>query len=145
NISSPGETTISVRASAEGHAPRLVSIRIRRVENLSTELPDARIGAGTSYDDVASDPEAKRGTRVALEGSVLEERTENFATVVLLDVKSGCNSPPCVAKVTYGAKAMVGSGDPVVAVGRVVGAVDGPRQNTKIPAIAAELVVKAAK
>src|SRR6185436_5881158 len=67
NISSPGETSISVRASATGHAPRLVAIKIRRVDNLAVELPETRIGAGTSYDDVASDPEAKRGTRVAFE------------------------------------------------------------------------------
>ena len=36
-------------------------------------------------------------------------------------------------------------GDPVIAVGQVVSSVAGPRENSKIPAISAEFVVKAPK
>ncbi|HVJ18310.1 MAG TPA: hypothetical protein VM686_22980, partial [Polyangiaceae bacterium] len=145
NVSSAGETTITVRASAGGHAPRLVPIRIRRVENLSSEIAAARAQGAASYAGIGAEPESKRGTPVVLDGSVIEARTENFATVMLLDVKSGCSTPPCLVKVTYGAKAMISSGDPVVAVGKVSGGANGPRENSTIPAIAADFVVKAGK
>ncbi len=145
NVSTAGETTITVRAWAGSHAPRLVPIRIRRVENLSSEVAAARAQGAASYAGISVEPNNKRGTPVVLDGSVLEARTENFATVMLLDVKSGCTSSPCLAKVTYGAKALVTSGDAVVAVGRVSGGVDGPRENSTIPAVAADFVVKAVK
>jgi hypothetical protein len=64
---------------------------------------------------------------------------------MLLVEKCGSLAPPCLVKVTYGAKAMITSGDPVVAVGKVSGSVSGPRENSTIPAVAAEFVVKAGK
>jgi hypothetical protein len=145
NVSTEGETTITVRASAGNHAPRIVPIRIRRVANLSDEIETARAQGAATYAGIGAEPKDKKGTPVVLDGSVLEARTENFATVMLLDVKTGCAAPPCLAKVTYGAKTLVTSGDDVVAVGRVSGGVDGPRENSTIPAVAADFVVKSPK
>jgi hypothetical protein len=145
NVSAQGETTVTVRASAKDQAPRLVPVKIKRVANLASEVARARASAVGSYAEIAGAPESKLGVAVAWDGTVIEARTENFASVVLLDVKSGCAKAPCLARVTYGARAQFASGDRVTAVGKVAGAVDGPRENTRVPAISAEFVVKASK
>jgi hypothetical protein len=145
NVSAQGETTVMVRASAPNQAPRLVPVKIKRVGDLASEVAKAKESAVRSYAEIAGAPDSKRGVLVAFDGTVIEARTENFASVVLLDVKSGCAKAPCLARVTYGARAQFASGDRVTAVGKVTGAVDGPRENTRVPAISAEFVVKAGK
>jgi hypothetical protein len=60
----------------------------------------------------------------------------------LLDVKSGCSSPPCLARVTVGEKTPLNDGANVSAFGNISGAVDGPHQGTRIPTIAADFVLK---
>lgn len=143
NVSAHGETTITVRASAPNQAPRLVPVKVKRVADLKPELEKIRATAVSSYAEIASDPESKHGVTVALDGTVIEARAEHFASVLLLDVKSGCPKAPCFAKVTYGARVPFANGERVTAVGKVSGSVEGPRANTLVPAVAAEFVIRA--
>ncbi len=141
NVSSVGETTIVVRASAPEHAPRLFPIRVRRVESLEAEA--ARFGARAtrSYVAISSDFAAKRGWAVAFEGEVIEARSENHTTIALLDVTSGCPSRPCLARLVHGARASLEKGATVRVYGHVNGAVGGPKTGTQIPEIAVDFVL----
>jgi hypothetical protein len=142
SVSSLGETNITVRADAKDQAPRLVPVRVRRVQSLTAEAALVRATATTSYAAIARDPESQRGLAVALDGSVVEARTDAFTSVLLLDVKSGCPSAPCLARVTVGEKTQLKDGANVSAFGTITGAVDGPHQGTRIPTIAADFVLK---
>jgi hypothetical protein len=133
NVSSVGETTIVVRASAPDHAPRFFPIRIRRVASLQEEAASFAQGATRSYATIASELEKKRGWKVALDGEVVESRTENHTSIILLDVSSGCARRPCLARVVHGAHTQLKPGDRISVHGQISGAVDGPRSGMKIP------------
>ena len=75
----------------------------------------------------------------------VEARTENYNTVLLMDVQSGCAHAPCLARITYGAPYSLAAGDKFSAFGEVVGVVDGPRSGSKIPEIRADFLLKAGK
>ncbi len=75
----------------------------------------------------------------------VEARTENYNTVVLMDVQGGCAHPPCLARVTYGAPFSLAAGDKFSAFGEVQGVVDGPRSGSKIPEIRADFLLKVGK
>jgi hypothetical protein len=119
-----------------------VPVKVRRVQSLAAEAASLRTRATTSYAALQAAPEGQRGLAVALDGSVVEARAEAFTTVVLLDVKSGCGAPPCLARVNVGEKLALKQGGVVSVFGSVTGAVDGPRAGTRIPAIAADFVLK---
>jgi hypothetical protein len=142
SVSSNGETTVVVRANVPDLAPRLSTLKVKRVTSLSGEAALVRARATTAYTAVAADPEGQRGLSVALDGSVVEARTDSFTTVLVMDVKSGCKAPPCLARVTWGAKVNLSSGDPVGVFGVLAGSVEGPRSGTRIPAITADFVLK---
>jgi hypothetical protein len=141
-VSAVGETTVVVRAVAPDQAPRLVPIRERRVTSLAAETERVRPQATTSYAAIAQPTDAQRGLLVLLEGSVLEARAESFATVFLMETKSGCAAAPCLLRVTWGSKSSFAEGDVVSVFGALIGAVDGPRSGTKIPSVNASFVSK---
>lgn len=142
SVSSNGETTVVVRANVPDLAPRLSTLKVKRVTSLAAEATLARGRATTSYAAIATDTDGQRGLSVALDGTVVEARTDSFTTALVMDVKSGCKAPPCLARVTWGAKVTLASGDPVGVFGVLGGSVDGPRSGTRIPAVTAEFVLK---
>jgi hypothetical protein len=142
SVSSNGETTVVVRASVPDLAPRLSTLKVKRVASLSEEANLARTRNTTSYVALSVDPDGQRGLSVALDGSVVEARSDSFTTILVMDVKSGCKAPPCLARVTWGAKAVLASGDPISVFGSLQGSVEGPRSGTRIPAVAADFVLK---
>jgi hypothetical protein len=144
SVSAPGETNVVVRASAPEHAPRLVPIRVRRVDNLATEAATLRGSATSSFAQLEK-PDEKRGLSVALDGSVLEARTESFVSILLLDVKSGCSTPPCLARISLGTKLSFAESENVSVFGTLSGSVEGPKSGTRIPAIHADFVLKGRK
>lgn len=145
SVSAVGETTIDVRASVPERAPRLAPIHVKRVARLSDEAPAYRARAEADYAAIAADPAAKKGARVALDGTATDVRIDNHVTVLLLDVHQGCASPPCLVRVLYGARADLANGDAASAFGTLAGAVDGPRTGSKIPNVIAEFVVRGHK
>ena len=144
-VSAVGETSIVLRAAAPNHAPRLVSMRVRRVADLAEEAKLFKARATTSYDALGSDLQAKRGWAVAFDGEVNEIRNEAYSSVILVDVRSGCRTPPCLARVVHGARAELERRDKITVCGQLAGAVDGPRTGSKIPELVADFVVKASK
>jgi hypothetical protein len=145
NVSAPGETTITVRATSKDSAPRLFPLRVKRVDSLAREAERVRLRATSNYAAIADQAETKRGWTVALDGVSVDARTENYNTVVVMDVQGGCAHAPCLARVTYGAPFSLSQGDKFSAFGEVVGLVDGPRSGSKIPEIRAEFLIKATK
>jgi hypothetical protein len=142
SVSSLGETNITVRADAKDQAPRLVPVRVRRVQSLAAEATALRANATGDYSAIERDPDGQRGLAVAFEGSVVEARVDAFTTVLLLDVKSGCSHAPCLARVSVGEKTPLKDGTDVSVFGSLTGAVDGPHAGTRIPAVAADFLVK---
>ncbi|MEO7034364.1 MAG: hypothetical protein ABI548_10745 [Polyangiaceae bacterium] len=145
NVSAPGETTIVVRASSKDAAPRLFPLRVKRVDSLVHEADRVRQRATSNYASIANQAEGKRGWAVALDGSVVDARTDNYNTVVVMDVTGGCSHAPCLARIVYGAPFTLARGDKFSAFGEVSGVVDGPRTGTKIPEVRADFLLKASK
>jgi hypothetical protein len=145
NVSAPGETTIVVRATGKDTAPRLFPLRVKRVDSLVREAERVRQRATSNYAAIADQAGTKRGWAVALDGLSVDARTENYNTLVVMDVQSGCPHAPCLARVTYGAPYSLSPGEKFSAFGEVLGLVDGPRSGSKIPEIRADFLLKAAK
>jgi len=145
NVSAPGETTITLRATSKNGAPRLFPLRVRRVDSLTREAERLRPQATSSYATIAEQPETKRGWAVALDGTVVDARSENYSTVIVLDVSGGCTRGPCLARVTYGAPFTLARGDKLSVFGAVDGVVEGPRTGSKIPQVRADFLLKAGK
>jgi hypothetical protein len=141
-VSAIGETTVVLRAVAPDQAPRLIPIRVRRVASLASETERIRPQATSSYAAIAQPTQTQRGLQVLFDGSVIEARAENFTTFFLMETKSGCASPPCLLRVTWGNKGTFTEGDPVSVFGTLSGSVDGPRSGTRIPSITASFVMK---
>ncbi len=145
NVSAPGETTIVIRASSKDAAPRLFPLRVKRVDSLAHEADRVRQRATSNYASIADQAEGKRGWAVALDGSVVDARTDNYNTVAVMDVQGGCAKAPCLARIVYGAPFTLARGDKFSAFGEITGVVDGPRTGTKIPEIRADFLIKANK
>jgi hypothetical protein len=141
NVSAVGTTTITVRASAPDHAPRLFPLEVRRVDNLRDEARAFAKRAADAYSAVTTKPAPKRGLAVALAGRVTDVRSEGHTSVMLLEVTRGCEKKPCLARLVYGAKAPVSQGDRLTAYGHLSGAVDGPRPGDEIPEIRVDFLL----
>lgn len=142
NVSSLGETTIVVRASAKDYAPRLMPVRVRRVESLAKEAERLRKQMTSSYNALTSQMDVNHALDVALEGFVSDVRSESYTTVVLLDIKDGCAKGPCLVKVSCGTALSLSKRDKVQTIGKLVGSVDGPRTGSRIPHVSADFLVK---
>jgi hypothetical protein len=140
NVSAPGETTITVRASVKDNAPRLFPLRVRRVESLAREAEKLRQKAVSDYALIG--PEAKRGASVAFDGTTVEASADDYASVILMDIKNGCPHTPCLARIRYGARSGLVSGDAFSVFGELQGTVEGPHAGTHIPEIRADFLLK---
>lgn len=145
NVSAPGETTIVIRATSKDMAPRLFPLRVKRVDSLAREADRVRQRATSNYAKIADQPQNKRGWAVALDGSVVDARTENYNTVAVMDVQGGCTQAPCLVRLVYGAPFTLARGDKLSAFGEISGVVDGPRTGSRIPEVRADFLIKADK
>jgi hypothetical protein len=135
SVSTAGETTIFVRASADQHAPRLFPLHVKRVQSLRAEAQAFSAGATQGLASISADPELKKGWKVVLAGTLVETRSEHHTSISLLEVKQGCSLEPCLVRLLYGAEMPLGKGEPLRAFGHVLGAVAGPRAGSKIPEV----------
>lgn len=142
SVSSAGETTIVVRATSQDHAPRLVPVRIRRVESLTDEAERLKGESRAPYASFGTGGDKNKGQSLLFDAIVVETRTDSHTTVLLLNVTSGCSGGNCLARVIYGAKLALKKDQAVTVSGTLAGAVDGPRAGTKIPELRADLVVR---
>lgn len=142
SVSSAGETTIVVRATSPDHAPRLVPVRIRRVESLAEEGERLKNESRAPYASFSAAAEKSKGQSVLFDAVVVETRSDSHTTVLLLNVTSGCSGGNCLARVIYGARLALKKDQAVTVSGTVAGAVDGPRTGSKLPELRADLVVR---
>ena len=142
NVSSVGETTITVRATAPNHAPRLVPVRVKRVKSLVDEATAFRKRATDSYSGIASDIDSKQGWAIVLHGTVVEARSEDHTTIVLLEARRGCTDAPCMARLVHGAKVQLKKNESITAYGRVTRAVAGLRKGKKVPEVAVDFILR---
>ncbi len=119
NVSSVGNTTIIVRASAPGRAPRLAPIRVRRVQSLAEEALRFRARATTTYSALSENTEQKLGWSVALSGKVVEATADGFRAHLVLQVDEKPCSEPCLVSLVLGDKSKFGVGDRISAYGYV--------------------------
>jgi hypothetical protein len=96
---SSATTSIELRASAQGRAPRTVHLALKRVASLEAEAKAAEKTPLLTYDQVALDIASKVGQRAVVAGEVLEARTAGHQTVALIIDTRGCAVGPCVARV----------------------------------------------
>jgi hypothetical protein len=144
NIDSVGETTIVVRADAEGQAPRFVNVVIRRVPDLAAEADRVRVGAATAYADVLAAASGGTEAPVSVMGTVEESRTVDNATTILLDVKTGCDAPPCWAKILLSQRYSADKGTLLEAHGTTRQTVQSPFGSALIPVVQATFAVRRA-
>jgi hypothetical protein len=64
---------------------------------------------------------------------------------VLLDVDSGCEETPCLARLLYGQKRELAKDTQIRVFGRIDGAVDGPRTGHKIPEVRVDFILDGPK
>jgi hypothetical protein len=140
-----GDNSFTVRATLKDHAPRLISVNVRRSDNLEREATQARGSAQSSYQEIVRAPDASSGLRVWLEGQLFDLRRDGYTSVLLVDVKNGCKKAPCLAKLLYGTEVQIEKGRSVKAFGKLLRFVDGPRTGERIPELRADLVVAGAK
>jgi hypothetical protein len=144
NVSSVGQTTITVRAAAKDLAPRLAKIEVKRVGSLEDEARKVEPDSIAEYDEVGGNIAAHEGKAVAWSGKVVEARARE-TTIVLLDVESGCEDSPCLTRLLYGQKRELAKDTRIRVYGRVGGAVEGPRTGHEIPEIRVDFMLDGPK
>jgi hypothetical protein len=142
SVESVGETTITVRADAPDQAPRFVMLRVKRVDDLRKEAALYRQTAADSYSAYAQNIDSKLGLAVAADGYVEEARIDGQTTIVLLDVNTGCQHAPCLARLIYGGRLSLKNHEKISAFGRLGRAVEGIREGVKVPEIRVEFIVR---
>lgn len=145
NVSSVGATQIEVRARMAGMAPRLSSIKVRRVDSLEKAARD--FGAGeqaVSYPVLLTDVAGSLGKAVTLTGEVAEVKKQGYQTVMLLEVAeaSGCAAGACTVRLVQGAENAVRRGDTLRVFGHVSRAFNVPGR-ADVPEIEVDFTLKA--
>lgn len=140
SVSSVGDTTITVRASAAGRAPRLVPIRVKRVVSLATEAAEFERRAQVSFAAIADDLDKKLGWAVALEGKVERLESDGYLVLALFEVTRGCVQPPCRVALRLGDKSGVSAGMPLRAYGYLAGKYRDPASGRELPEVRVEFV-----
>ncbi len=124
SIDSVGETTITVRADVDGHAPRLVRIAMKRVPKLEDEAKT--FAESIDYASLLAAATAGNERRVALDAQVDEARDKAHSSVLLAHVDKGCENAPCLVQVLCGQPFRGKKGDTLHVFGLVSGRIDGP-------------------
>jgi hypothetical protein len=137
NVSSVGETTITVRATAPDHAPRLFPLHVRRVPSLAEE---AKQLSATALSWSLLSPEAPPNALVKLEGTLTDVQARSNTTVMLLE-GTHCKSPPCLARLLHGARPAHERGQKLQVFGSVTGWVDGVRAEQRVPEVRVEFLL----
>ena len=96
---SPGDTAVELRASAQGRAPRTVHLTVKKVTSLAAEAKAEESTPLLTYDQIAPDIASKVGQRAVVAGEVIEARVSGHQTIALVNDTRGCKSGPCLARI----------------------------------------------
>jgi hypothetical protein len=148
-LSAVGEKALEIVAASPPNAPRIVKVKVTRVASLTDAAKGEDAQNPVGYDAFGAEPEKKIGTKVVVEGEVVDARATAGHTVLLIEDKKHCGkSGPgasCLVRVVHGDEDKAARGDIVRAYGRVLGSVTASGKT--VPDIEASLVlpIKAAK
>ena len=121
SVSSTGATSIEVRASMPGRAPRLTKVAVERVASMAEAAKHFRERSPAALADVSADPGGARGKPVVVSGEILEVRRVPYQTIAIVNVDDGCKSS-CLVRVVVGADADLKQGAHATFYGLVAGA-----------------------
>jgi hypothetical protein len=135
-----GEKSLEIIANAPPLAPRVVHAKAIRVASLDAAAQELESKGPLAYDAFATDPSAKVGQAVAIDGEVVESRSQQGYTVMLVDAKKGCApKAACLVRILHGEELKATRGDTVRAYGVLAGAVAA--SGKQVPDIDASLVI----
>ncbi|HEY2510804.1 MAG TPA: hypothetical protein VGI39_08110, partial [Polyangiaceae bacterium] len=137
-----GTSSVEVRATAQGRAPRTVHLSVKRVASLDAEAKALEKTPLLTYDSIAEDIPSKVGQHAVVAGEVIEARNAGHLAIALVNDVRGCKTGPCLARVIASADSKIAKGDKVRAYGTVARAVPTSTGKT-IPELAADFVVRA--
>jgi hypothetical protein len=137
------DVAIEVRASMPSTASRTVSLKLRRSEALESQARSAEKAqtAIGSYSDLVSHVASYAGKTRAIEGDLVELRSTNHQSVLLVNAHGKqCDRPGgCMVRVVHGAETDAKPGRKVLVVGRVTRTLTAGAST--VPEIEAEFVV----
>jgi hypothetical protein len=155
NVSAVGATQISVRAQAQGMAPRIVKIDVKRVESLEQAARDFASKSPLVLQDLAADAKTKVGKNAMVSGLILESKSAEQVTVLRLRGYGGPTCPPlpagtkpdaagapgpCLVEIAVGAQVSFAPGDLVTGCGRFAGTTGDP--GSEVPQVRADFIIK---
>ena len=123
-LPAPGEHTPRVVTHQPGRAPRVTTIRIRRVEDMAREAASFVPDDGMTYARIAQNPDIYRGQKVALEGRVYNVAVAAGRSDLQILVRDCPSGQRCPLWVSYPAATDVTVNQWV----RVLGTVGGEQQ-----------------
>jgi len=143
NVSSVGATQIEVRARIPGMAPRIAQIRVRRVDDLDKAAREFAAGESPlTYTSVAADIAASVGKAVMLTGDVSEVKKQDYVTVMLVEVSSGCPAGSgCTVRLLQAGDVPAKRGDTLRVFGHVARAFKSPG-HPDVPEIEVDFTLK---
>jgi len=118
-----GENTVKLRTIVPGQAPRMASVTLRRVANLSEEAKTFAANAPLPFADLAASVNRYVGQPVVLSGEIVESRAQGATNLALLDVQKGCSRPPCLARLVFAGEEPVARTDRLQVYGYVTRAI----------------------
>jgi hypothetical protein len=140
-----GDKTIEIMASSPPLAPRIVKSKITRAASIESAMKELEGQGAVAYDVFGADPKSHAGKKVVVDGEVVEARTGQGYTVLLVEEKKACaKGASCLVRVVHGDEDKLARGDVIRAVGRLVGSVSSGGGRT-VPDIEAAAVAKAPK
>jgi hypothetical protein len=138
-----GDNVLPLRAIVAGQAPRLASVRVKRVERLSDEARTFSASAPLAFADLAADVGKHVGEPVVLTGDIVESRQQGARNVALLDVQKGCPRPPCVTRVVLAGTDAIAKGDRLQVFGHVTRAIGAKGEATgAVPEVEGDFFLK---
>lgn len=155
NVSAVGATQIAVRAQAQGMAPRIVKVDVRRVESLDVAARDFASKSPLLLADLAGDTKSKVGKSAMVSGLVLGARSAEQVTVLKLRGYGGpacqplpagtkaeavSDPGPCLVEIAVGAQVQLAPGELVTGCGRFAGTTGEP--GNEVPQVRADFLVK---
>jgi hypothetical protein len=138
-----GDHSLLLRATAPGQAPRMATIRVKRVDKLADEAREFAAAAPLTFAELTADVNKHVGEPVVLAGEVVETRQQAAKNLALLDVVKGCPRPPCVARIALSAGNALTRGARLQVFGHVTGAVTAKGEGASaVPEVEGDFFLK---
>ncbi len=118
-----GDNLTVLRARVPGQAPRIASLKVKRVDRLADEAKEFAASAPLTYAELVADVIKHVGEPIVLAGDVVETRQQGGRNISLIDVQKGCPKPPCVARALLAGNDTIARGERLQVFGYVTRAI----------------------